>query len=54
MSQNGQTHLKNLAAFAATFLKCVWPFQDIIHESVKISYETDKDVTFVKRFLEMI
>ena len=26
MSQNGQTHVKNLAAFAARFLKCVWPF----------------------------
>ena len=26
MSQNGQTHLKNLAANAARFLKYVWPF----------------------------
>ena len=31
MSQNGQMHFKNLAAFAATFLKCVWPFWDIMH-----------------------
>ena len=30
MSQNGQTHFKNLAAFAAKFLKCVWPFWDIM------------------------
>ena len=30
MSQNGQTHFKTLAAFAAKFLKCVWPFWDII------------------------
>ena len=26
MAQNGQTHYKNLAAFAARFLKYVWPF----------------------------
>ena len=26
MYQNGQKHFKNLAAFAARFLKCVWPF----------------------------
>ena len=26
MSQNGQTHFKNLAANAIWFLKCVWPF----------------------------
>ena len=31
MSQNGQTHFKNLAAFAVRFLKCMWPFLDIIH-----------------------
>ena len=31
MSKNGQTHLKNLATFAARFLKCVWPFWDITH-----------------------
>ena len=29
MLWNGQTHFKNLAAFAAGFLKCVWPFHDI-------------------------
>ena len=34
MSQNGQTHFKNLAAFVARFLKCVWPFWDIKHERV--------------------
>ena len=26
MSQNGQTHFKNLVTNAARFLKCVWPF----------------------------
>ena len=38
MPQNGQTHFKNrqahfknIAAFAARFLKCVWPFWDIKH-----------------------
>ena len=35
MSQNGQTHFKTLAANAARFLKCVWPFWDIMHERVK-------------------
>ena len=35
MSQNGQTHFKNLAANGARFLKCVWPFWDITHERVK-------------------
>ena len=29
ISQNGQVHFKNLAAFAARFLKCVWPFWEI-------------------------
>ena len=29
VSQNGRTHFKNLAAFAARFLKCVRPFYDI-------------------------
>ena len=27
MFQNAQTHFKYLAAFAARFLKCVWPFE---------------------------
>ena len=31
MSQNGQTHFKNLAAFTARLLKCVRPFWDIMH-----------------------
>ena len=35
MSQNGQTHFKNLAAFAARFLKCVWPFWDIMYKGLK-------------------
>ena len=26
MSQNGQTHFKNIASDAARFLKCVWHF----------------------------
>ena len=36
MSQNGQTYFKNLAANAARFLKCVWPFWDIMHWRVKL------------------
>ena len=35
MSQNGQTHFKNLAASAARFLKCIWPFWDIMDQRVK-------------------
>ena len=31
VAQNGQSHFKNLAAFAARFLKCVRPFWDIMH-----------------------
>ena len=31
MFQSGQTYFKNLAAFAARFLKCFWPFWDIMH-----------------------
>ena len=34
MSQNGQIHFKNLAAFAAKSLKCAWPFWDIMHEKL--------------------
>ena len=30
-------HTENLAAFAATFLKRVWRFWDVIHETVKDS-----------------
>ena len=36
MPQNGQKHFKNLAAFAAKFLKCVWTFWDVMHYRVKI------------------
>ena len=32
---NSETHLKNLAAFAARFLKRVWPFWNIMHQRVK-------------------
>ena len=34
MSQNGQTHFKNLAVNAARFLKCVSPFWGIMHYRV--------------------
>ena len=36
MYQNDQTLFKNLAAFAARVLKCVWPFWGIMHERVKV------------------
>ena len=35
MSQNCQTHFKNVTAFAARLLRYVWPFQDIIYFKVK-------------------
>ena len=35
MTQNDQTHFKNLAAFVARFLKYVWPFWDIMYRRVK-------------------
>ena len=41
MSQNGQTHFKNLAANAARFLKCVWQFWDIMHLRVNNSVVLD-------------
>ena len=39
MSQNGQTHFKNLARF----LKCVWPFCDIAKWRVNIHYDDDDE-----------
>ena len=42
MFQNGQTHLKNLPAFAARFLKCVCPFWGIIHERVNNLFVVDE------------
>ena len=35
MFENGQTRYKNLAANTARFLKCVWPFWDIMHSKVE-------------------
>lgn len=35
MSQRGQQHVKKVAAFAAQYLMCVWPFSEIMHERVK-------------------
>ena len=34
MSQNGQTHFKNLTANTARFFRCSWPFWSIMHVSV--------------------
>ena len=36
MFQNGSTYFKNLAEFAARFLKCVKPFWDIMYKRVKL------------------
>ena len=35
--QNDHTHFKNQAAFAAKYVKCVWPFWDVMHWRVKIN-----------------
>ena len=35
MSQNGQTHFKNLAPFAARFLKYGWPFGTLCTEGLR-------------------
>ena len=32
---NHKTNFENLATLSAIFLKCVWRFRDIIHETVK-------------------
>ena len=37
LRQNGQTHFKNLGAFAARFLKSVRPFSDIMHYRVNLT-----------------
>ena len=40
MSQNGQTHFKNLAAFTAKFLKCAQPFGTSCIKGLKLfSYQ---------------
>ena len=39
MSQNGQTHFKNLAEYDARFLKCVWPFWDIMYEMINVTIQ---------------
>ena len=36
MTQNDQTHFKNLVAFAARFLNCVRPFWDILIKGLTI------------------
>ena len=35
MSQNGQTHFKNIAAFAEKFLKYLWPFTPLRSKALK-------------------
>ena len=47
MSQKGQTHFKNLVANAARFLKCVWPFWDIMHERVKYAKNSNQNKAYV-------
>ena len=59
MSQNDQAHFKNLTAFAAKFLKCVWPFWDIMHERVKslsrnVLFISWKDIRNVGYFFKKI
>ena len=44
MSQNSQTHFKNLAAFGARFLKCVWPFWVLMQQRVKKRSSLSRDI----------
>ena len=37
MLKNGQAHFKNLAAFAAIFLKCARIFRHVIHKRINKS-----------------
>ena len=37
VSQNGQTHFKNVSVNAARFLRCVWPFEGIKHRLFKLT-----------------
>ena len=39
MSENGQTHFKNLAALAAKFLKCVWLLFNEIIKDIKRTHK---------------
>ena len=48
MSQNGQTHFKYLPACAARFLKCAWPFWDIMHERDERQKQKSKINQFIK------
>ena len=52
MSQNGQTHFKNLAAFVVRFLKCVWQFWDIIFQNQNQVSKTE--IAKVKKLLNDI
>ena len=44
-SQNRQIHSKYLAAFATVFIKCFWPFWDVMDERVKYSKKCKKSWT---------
>ena len=43
MSQNGQTHIKKLSAFFARFLKCGWPFYDVLHKGLTLDPSINVD-----------
>ena len=49
MSQNGQTHFKNLASFAARFLKCAYHFGTLWIKGLKLLLIDSK----LKRFFQL-
>ena len=46
MSQKGQAHFKNLEAIAVRYSKCVWPFWDIMRESVQSNILLFKNLNY--------
>ena len=49
-TQNGQAHFKNLAASAARFLNCAWPFWNIMYWKVKQTF-TDSPFAIALGFM---
>ena len=47
MSQNGQTHFKNFAAFAARFLKCLTILGH--YAPRRVSFSNDQVASFVQK-----
>ena len=46
-SQNGQVHFENVAAFAARFLKCIWPFWDVVQKKIKSYFDLYRSIFYL-------